>query len=153
VKTRTLRARRVVSSESRATFNLCRRRNIPTACCPRRETVSWSQTAVLSDRRCGRSFSTSPPLRTYGQWLRRQLFPKVELRPSAEPWPAPGRFNAWFVRRDDQATSLSLISHDERMTFDVPPEDYGLVGFDGDYDAASHLFPKDELSRMTPGGW
>ena len=62
------------------------------------------------------------------------------------------RHTAKFIRRrHDGGASLSLVSEEERLIIDVDPADFDALGFDGDFDAASHLLSTQDLYRMIPG--
>ena len=58
----------------------------------------------------------------------------------------------WIERKSDGELTVRLVSDDMRRTFEVRPSDYGNIGFDGSWAAASHLLDPALLKTMKANG-
>jgi len=58
----------------------------------------------------------------------------------------------WIERKPDGNLKVRLVSDETRKTFDVRPGDYGNIGFDGSWAAASHLLDPALLKTMKASG-
>lgn len=56
----------------------------------------------------------------------------------------------WVQRQGDGQLTLRLVSAHERLLVDVPPAEWGQVGFDGQWANAQHLLDPAQLARMKP---
>ncbi len=58
----------------------------------------------------------------------------------------------WIERKPDGNLTVRLVSDEMRKTFEVRPGDYGNIGFDGSWAAASHLLDPALLKTMKANG-
>ncbi len=56
----------------------------------------------------------------------------------------------WVQRQGDGQLQVRLVNAHERLLVDVPPAEWGQVGFDGQWANAQHLLDPAQIARMKP---